>query len=153
MLPLIAAANTLLLTADQVVVEKSKRRMYLIKHGVVYQEYRISLGYSPIGHKGKEGDKRTPEGSYMIDYRNPESSFHLSLHINYPSAMDLQLASNNGVSPGGEIFIHGLPNNTKRHPSQFSGRDWTDGCIAITNQEIKQFWALVKDGTPIEIRP
>jgi len=152
-LPLIAAANTLLPTADQVVVEKSKRRMYLIKHGVVYQEYRISLGNRPIGHKGKEGDKRTPEGRYVIDYRNPESRFHLSLHINYPSEMDLQLASNNGVSPGGEIFIHGLPNNTKHHPSQFRGRDWTDGCIAINNQEIKEFWALVKDGTPIEIRP
>jgi murein L,D-transpeptidase YafK len=152
-LPLITAANTFLPTADQVVVEKSKRKMYLINQGVVYREYPISLGYRPIGHKGKEGDKRTPEGRYVIDYRNPESRFYLSLHINYPSEMDLQSAADNGVSPGGEIFIHGLPNNTKRHPSQFRGRDWTDGCIAITNQEIKQFWSLVKDGTPIEIRP
>lgn len=152
-LPLIAAANTILPIADEVVVEKSKRKMYLIKHGVVYQEYGISLGYRPIGHKGKEGDKRTPEGRYIIDYRNPESRFHLSLHINYPSEIDLQSASDNGVSPGGEIFIHGLPNNTRRHPSQFRGRDWTDGCIAVSNQEIKQFWTLVKDGTPIEIRP
>jgi murein L,D-transpeptidase YafK len=153
MLPLIGAANTLLPFADQVVVEKSKRKMYLIKQGVVYREYPISLGYRPLGHKGEEGDKRTPEGRYVIDYRNPESRFYLSLHINYPSEIDQQSAADNGVSPGGEIFIHGQPNNSKPHPSKFRGRDWTDGCIAITNQEIEQFWALVKDGTPIDIRP
>lgn len=153
LLPFIAAANTILPTADEVVVEKSKRKMYLIKNGSVYREYPISLGYRPIGHKGKEGDKRTPEGRYVIDYRNPESRFYLSLHINYPSEIDLQSASDNNVSPGGEIFIHGQPNNKKTHPSKFRGRDWTDGCIAINNQDIKQFWTLVKDGTPIQIRP
>ena len=152
-LPLLSLANTILPTADEVQVVKSKRKMYLIRHGEVYQEYRISLGYSPIGHKAQEGDKRTPEGRYVIDYRNPQSRFHLSLHINYPSENDLQSASDNGVSPGGEIFIHGLPNGMEHQSIEFKGRDWTDGCIALTNKEIMQFWTLVKDGTPIEIRP
>lgn len=151
--PLITSANTILPTADEVLVVKSKRKMYLIREGEIFQEYRISLGDSPVGHKGKEGDKRTPEGRYIIDYRNPQSRFHLSLHINYPSDTDLQSALDKGVSPGGEIFIHGLPNGMAHQAIEFKGRDWTDGCIAITNTEIMQFWTLVKDGTPIEIKP
>ncbi|WP_372881829.1 murein L,D-transpeptidase family protein [Psychromonas sp.] len=152
-LPLVASANTILPTADEVLVVKSKRKMYLIRQGAIYQEYRISLGDSPVGHKGQEGDKRTPEGRYIIDYRNPESRFHLSLHINYPSELDMQSAADNGVSPGGEIFIHGLPNGMEHKSIEFKGRDWTDGCIAITNKEITEFWTLVKDGTPIVIKP
>lgn len=142
-----------LTTADEVVVVKSTRKMYLLKQGQIFQEYRISLGERPIGHKGAEGDKKTPEGRYIIDYRNPESNFHLSLHINYPSHTDRQSAANNGVNPGGQIFIHGIPNSRSYNPNEFKGRDWTDGCIAMSNQEIAEFWVLVKDGTPIEIKP
>ena len=152
-LPLMSSANIMLPSADEVLVVKSQRKMYLIRHGAIYQEYRISLGDSPVGHKGQEGDEKTPEGRYIIDYRNPQSRFHRSLHIDYPSALDIQSALDNGVSPGGEIFIHGLPNGMEHNVIEFKGRDWTDGCIAITNKEIIQFWALVKDGTPIEITP
>lgn len=150
---MVLLANTALPIADKVLVEKSERKMYLIKAGVKYQEYEISLGDEPIGHKQQEGDERTPEGNYVIDYRNPNSSYHLSLHITYPNTQDKEKAKSMGVSPGGDIFIHGLPNGMGFLPLAFKGRDWTDGCIAITNSEIKQFWELVKNGTPIEIRP
>ena len=104
----------------------------------------------PSGHKHFEGDERTPEGRYLIDYRNPRSAYHLSLHISYPGADDRAYAAAHGRSPGGEIFIHGQPNalTEGREPG-----DWTDGCIAVSNAEIEELWREVPDGTPIEIRP
>ena len=149
----IAPQESVVPTADEVVVVKSTRKMFLLSQGKIFQEYKISLGDRPIGHKGTEGDKKTPEGKYIIDYRNPDSRFHLSLHINYPSETDMQSAKNKGVNPGGQIFIHGLPNGMEYNPNEFMGRDWTDGCIAVSNKEIKELWTLVKDGTPIEIKP
>ncbi len=139
--------------ADSVLVEKSKRKMYLIHDGKPFREYDISLGDSPIGHKQQQGDEKTPEGNYVIDFRNPKSRYHLSLHINYPSQKDKDSAKKRGVSPGGDIFIHGLPNGMGFLELAFMGRDWTDGCIAVTNGQIEEIWNLVKDGTPILINP
>jgi murein L,D-transpeptidase YafK len=141
------------LAIDRVVVEKRARRLSLMHQGKVIRTYRIALGRHPEGHKLQEGDSRTPEGVYVIDARNPQSRFHLSLHISYPNAEDRLRAAERGVSPGGDIFIHGLPNGDGDAARAYSGRDWTDGCIAVTNAEIREIWSLVKDGTPIEIRP
>jgi murein L,D-transpeptidase YafK len=153
LLPAIASSKPTTPFADSVLVEKSKRKMYLLNKGVVYKEYDISLGDSPVGHKQQEGDEKTPEGSYLIDYRNPHSSYHLSLHITYPNERDRENSKKLGVNPGGDIFIHGLPNKMSFFSVAFKGRDWTDGCIAVSNTEIEEIWKLVRNGTPIEIRP
>ena len=137
--------------AESVLVDKSERKLWLISQGRKYREYDISLGDNPLGHKEQEGDERTPEGRYIIDYRNPDSRYHLSLHIDYPRQQDLDNARRKGVSPGGNIFIHGLPNGIRFSADTFRGRDWTDGCIAVNNREIEEIWRLVKDGTPIDI--
>lgn len=139
--------------ADRVVVDKSDRELVLLAGGRVLRRYPVSLGGAPVGHKQREGDERTPEGLYHLDARNPDSAFHLSLHVSYPDAADRRRAAAAGVDPGGMIMIHGLPN-----AFPFVGRlhrlvDWTDGCLAVTNPEIEQIWAVVEDGTPIEIRP
>jgi murein L,D-transpeptidase YafK len=138
--------------AESVLIDKSQRKMWLIASGQRYREYNISLGDNPIGHKEYEGDEKTPEGNYFIDYRNPESSYHLSLHIDYPQKKDEYNAKLKDVDPGGNIFIHGLPNDSTLAHDEYEGRDWTDGCIAVDNLEIEEIWVLVKDGTPIEIR-
>ena len=131
--------------ADFVEVDKSERELRLLRDGEVLKTYRISLGFAPEGDKRQEGDGKTPEGRYRLDYRNPQSRFHLSLHINYPSAADRAEAKARGVSPGGEIFIHGA--------SRRGAGDWTLGCIAVINEEIEEIWSLVPNGTVIEIRP
>jgi murein L,D-transpeptidase YafK len=137
--------------ADFVLVDKSDRTLILQRKGKAIRIYRgIQLGDAPQGHKQFEGDERTPEGRYTIDYRNPRSSYHLSLHISYPNQADTAFAQDHFRSPGGEIFIHGQPN------AMFVGRlpgDWTDGCVALSNAEIEEIWAAVPDGTPIEITP
>lgn len=136
---------------DFVLVDKSDRTLTLFSHGVPLKSYLgLQLGDAPIGPKHFEGDERTPEGRYTIDYRNPRSAYHLSLHISYPSAGDRAYAEARGQSPGGEIFIHGQPNalTQGREPG-----DWTDGCISVSNAEIEDLWRVVADGTPIEIRP
>lgn len=140
--------------ADKVVVYKSERKMELIASGQVIKTYEISLGDNPVGHKEMEGDERTPEGDYVIDYRNPNSSYHLSLHISYPNQEDKKNASKKGVDPGGMIMIHGLPNHFGWAPTFFKGRDWTDGCIAVNNNDhMQEIWNIVGNGTPITILP
>ncbi|MCL9780593.1 L,D-transpeptidase family protein [Vibrio sp. S4M6] len=136
---------------DIVKVDKSKRRMYLIDNDEVVREYRIALGKQPRGHKLYEGDQRTPEGLYQLDFIIEESAFYRSIHINYPNIYDVAKAYRLGVSPGGNIKIHGLKNGDKRPPEYVQSFDWTDGCIAITNQEMDEFLRLVKVGTPIHI--
>ncbi len=138
---------------DRVVVHKAKRLMELHSQGTVVRAYSISLGDMPSGHKRQRGDERTPEGSYLIDYRNRDSGFHRSLHITYPNQQDRANAKRRGVDPGGMIMIHGLPNGYGWAKTLFVGRDWTDGCIAVTNEQIEEIWALVSDGTPITINP
>ena len=146
-----ASAQSALPTADFVLVDKSDRVLTLFADGKPYRNYTgLQLGDAPGGHKQFQGDERTPEGRYVIDYGNPQSSYYLSLHISYPNADDRAFAAAHGRSPGGAIFIHGQPNWLE------SGRlpgDWTDGCIALSNREIEELWDLVPDGTPIEIRP
>ena len=138
---------------DKVYVVKSKRQLYLMSNNRIVKTYTVGLGQQPIGHKQQRGDSRTPEGKYLIDYRNPKSRFHLSLHINYPSHIDRRRAWSQGVSPGGDIFIHGLPNGMEDAGGLFRQSDWTDGCIAVSNEAIQEIWRTVKNGTPIEIVP
>jgi len=141
--------------ADLVVVDKTGRTITLFAGGMaVHTIAGIQLGDAPRGHKRFEGDERTPEGRYVIDYANPDSAYHLSLHISYPNAADRAQAAAQGRSPGGLIFIHGQPNGW---PGASLGArvpgDWTDGCIAVSNAEIELLWDAVPDGTPIEILP
>ncbi len=139
--------------ADQVLVVKSERKMYLIRGGVVFKEYDIMLGLNPLGHKQQKGDNRTPEGHYVLNGRNPQSRYHRSIHISYPSETDRKRARERGVDPGRYIAIHGLPEKSEEEAWHFIERDWTNGCIAVTNPAIEEIWELVPDGTPIEIRP
>ncbi len=137
--------------ADFVEIDKSDREMRLFRKGEIIRRYQISLGFAPKGDKEREGDGKTPEGRYTIDYRNPNSSFHLSLHISYPDAADQRAAAARGDDPGGEIFIHGGPRNIPDF--LWRGRDWTLGCVSVTDDEMTEIWSLVPNGTPIEIRP
>lgn len=139
--------------ADLVVVRKSARRLLVYAQGSVVREYRVALGRNPVGPKERVGDYRTPEGWYVIDQHNPNSSFHLSLHVSYPSADDSTHALASGYQPGGDIMIHGLPNGIGWLGRKRLATDWTDGCIAISDPEIEELYQLVPDGTPILIRP
>ena len=146
-----SAAQQALPTADFVLVDKSDRVLTLYAEGRPFRTITgLQLGDAPEGHKQFEGDERTPEGRYTLDYANPDSSYWLSLHVSYPNAADRAYAEARGRSPGGAIFIHGQPNwlPVGRLPG-----DWTDGCIALSNDEIELLWQVVPDGTPIEIRP
>lgn len=131
----------------QIHVAKAKRRMYLLHQTEVIAAYDIGLGFTPEGHKQQGGDGRTPEGYYWIDRRNPNSAYHLSLGISYPNAVDVAVARAAGRDPGTNIFIHG------RGPKAGPGHDWTAGCIAVTDREMEEIYAMVPDGTPIFITP
>ena len=131
-----------------VVVDKTARKMMLLHHDRVLEQYDIQLGFAPIGHKEIEGDGRTPEGYYKIDRRNPNSKFHLSVGISYPNDYDRMRATELGKSPGGDIFIHG-----QKDPRKVLRNDWTWGCISVRNEEIEDVYAMVRDGTPILINP
>jgi len=133
---------------DRVVVNKGAREMLLLSGDSVVRSYRIALGREPVGHKEREGDGRTPEGRYTIDRRNPNSKYHLALHISYPNAADTARAQALGSDPGGDIMIHGVKPGVA-HPES----DWTQGCIAVTDAEMDEMWPLVADGTPVEIYP
>ncbi|MEY8829366.1 murein L,D-transpeptidase family protein [Sedimentitalea sp. XS_ASV28] len=127
---------------------KAQRLLVLDGADGVLRQYPIGLGFAPEGHKQFEGDGRTPEGSYIIDRRNPESLFHLSIGISYPNEADIAFAAAQGRSPGGDIFIHGGP---RRGIDPVNKRDWTAGCIAVTDRQIEEIYAMVRDGTPIDI--
>jgi murein L,D-transpeptidase YafK len=140
-------------TANRLLVIKSDKTLQLFYNDAHIKTYRVSFGANPNGHKQQEGDERTPEGNYIIDWRNPNSNFHRSLHISYPDSADVAHASASGVSPGGQIMIHGM-----RKGFGFVGKlhrfiNWTDGCIAVTNAEANEIWRAVPNGTPIEIIP
>ena len=132
----------------RIVVQKGARKMTLWHNTDLLKSYDIDLGFAPAGHKQFEGDGKTPEGRYFIDRRNPNSSFHLSLDISYPNEADIEAARAAGKSPGGDIFIHGQPNITGKR-----GPDWTLGCISVKNREIERIYAMVKNGTVIDIYP
>ena len=137
---------------DRIRVDKSERLLVLYKNGKRFKSYGISLGLNPKGHKRFEGDRRTPEGIYLIDRKNPNSAYHLSLHISYPNERDLQAADERGVKAGGQIMIHGMPTGLIKVSSEYE-KDWTDGCIAVSNVAIEEIWRLVDVGTLIEITP
>lgn len=137
---------------DFVKVDKSKRRLYLIENDQVIREFRIALGKNPKGHKIQEGDNRTPEGSYHLDFIIENSDFYRSIHISYPNDTDRETAKMRGVDPGGDIKIHGLKNEFTRPPLFIQSFDWTNGCIALTNEELDEFLSLVEVGTPIHIQ-
>lgn len=137
---------------DQIRVHKGDRHMELLRDGQVVASYRIALGLDPNGPKLREGDFRTPEGSYRLARRNPNSEFFLSIQISYPSDRDIQRARRLGYVPGGQIMIHGLPNRP-RHPPDYYEGDWTDGCIAVSNSDMVEVWLSTGVDTPIEILP
>lgn len=139
--------------ADKVVVIKSKRIMVLMRDSEILKVYRVALGKQPNGHKIKSGDQRTPEGTYTLDSRKLDSKFYRAIHISYPNKQDLLKAKRLGLSPGGSIMIHGLPEKLESIGKAHRLWDWTDGCIAVTNSEIEEIWELVPDGIPIEIKP
>jgi murein L,D-transpeptidase YafK len=147
------AAENYPIKADQVVVVKSQRTLTLLSQGKVLGTYKVALGGTPVGGKEQEGDHKTPEGHYILDRRNPKSRFYKSIHVSYPNWQDKQRASQHGVSPGGDIMIHGLPNGFGWLVATHRNMDWTDGCVAVTDAEMDEIWELVPDGTPIDIRP
>ncbi|MBP6011277.1 MAG: L,D-transpeptidase family protein [Alphaproteobacteria bacterium] len=146
-----AAAKTTAI--DLIVVDKSRRVMTLWAGKLPVKTYRIALGGNPVGHKEQEGDSRTPEGRYVIDGKNPNSTFHLSLRISYPNRKDRAAAAKRGVSPGGWIMIHGTPGYLSTFQNVGVLRDWTAGCIAVANDEIEEIFKQVRIGTPIVIKP
>ena len=141
------------LKADRVVVFKSDRKLLLLRGDRVLRIYRVALGRNATGHKIKEGDSRTPEGYYVLDSRLRQSRFHRAIHISYPDKYDRRWAASLGVPPGGAIMIHGQPNGVSKDYVGHPRTDWTDGCIAVTNREMDEIWAMVEDGTEIRIFP
>jgi murein L,D-transpeptidase YafK len=139
--------------ADRIVVEKAARTMKLMHAGEVLKTYKVSLSTEPVGPKEREGDHKVPEGVYFVDEKVPNSRFHLALHLSYPNAADKARARSLGVKPGGNVEIHGLGREFAWVGSLHRQVDWTDGCIAVTNEEIEEIWPLVAVGTPVEIRP
>lgn len=140
-------------TADSVVLRKGERRLVLYRQGRELASYRVSLGLSPNGHKEREGDFRTPEGRYQLTRRNPDSEYFLSIQVSYPDVRDIEAARRIGVPPGGAIMIHGLPNVPRYPRERYLSTDWTDGCIALSNEDMLEVWLLTRPDTPIEITP
>jgi murein L,D-transpeptidase YafK len=138
---------------DRVVVYKRERKLVLLSQGREIRSYKIALGAEPVGPKTRQGDHRTPEGVFILDSRNPNRHFYKAFHISYPNSRDIAAAQKLGVSAGGDIMLHGLPKEYGWMGKAHTLHDWTDGCIAVTNEEMDEIWKLVRVGTRIEIRP
>lgn len=151
--PIASSVAATLPIADQVLVRKSERRLYLLRHGEVLRSYRVALGLIPDGPKARAGDFRTPEGRYQLTRRNSRSDYFLSIQVSYPNAEDLRRARREHVDPGGSIMVHGLPNTQRHPPDYYAASDWTDGCIAMSNADMVELWLMVQDNTPIDILP
>jgi murein L,D-transpeptidase YafK len=139
--------------ADTVLVIKSEKRLYLMREGEPFASFRVSFGSNPRGHKQEQGDGRTPEGRYILDYKNPGSAYYKSIHISYPNAKDRKEARKRGVDPGGDIMIHGQKNGYGRLSILVQRFNWTNGCIALSDRDMDVVYDAVKPGTPIEIKP
>lgn len=139
--------------ADKVVVEKSSRKLHLLKGGVAFRTFKIALGIRPVGDKEHEGDFKTPEGAYTLDARNPDSEYFLAIHVSYPNRRDRAEARKMGLDPGGAIMIHGQPNEPTRSEAYYRTQDWTNGCIAVSNSDMIDIWLMTSENTAIEIRP
>ena len=142
-----------IVVADSIVIEKAKRTLTLYSDGYMVRTYRVALGKQPAGDKVKRGDGRTPEGLFHVDYKNPQSKYHMALHISYPDAVHARRAAALGVSPGGDIMIHGLPAAYANLGEAQADYDWTEGCVAVTDAEIEEIWRAVPPGSPVEIKP
>ena len=153
MITTVTAAGSDFPVADKVIVEKASRKLHLLKDGVPFRSFDIALGMYPEGDKRIEGDQKTPEGTYMLDARNPDSDFFLSIHVSYPNAIDRREARSEGLDPGGQIMIHGQPNNPTYSEAYYAKEDWTNGCIAVSNSDIIDIWLMTPDNVTIEIRP
>ena len=140
-------------TADMVLVEKSKSRLYLMREGQAFASFHVVFGANPEGHKRQQGDERTPEGQYLLNYKNANSLYYKSIHISYPNEFDRQEARKQGVDPGGDIMIHGQKNGYERLSFLAQRFNWTNGCIALSNKDMDSVWEAVQPGTPIEIKP
>jgi murein L,D-transpeptidase YafK len=151
--PLIAQQPKPAEKADAILILKKDHLLELLRNGKVIRTYKVALGTGGLAPKEREGDGRTPEGHYIIDSRNAASHYHKALHISYPNAEDRKRAAKLGVSPGGAVMIHGLPNGMEQIGAAHRLYDWTLGCVAVTDEEIDEIWNLVPDGTPVEIRP
>jgi murein L,D-transpeptidase YafK len=151
--PMAPSLSATVPVADQVLVRKSERRLYLLRHGEVLRSYRVALGLLPDGPKERAGDFRTPEGRYQLTRRNSRSDYFLSIQVSYPNAEDLRRARREHVNPGGSIMVHGLPNYQRHPPDYYAAADWTDGCIAMSNSDMVELWLMVQDNTPIDILP
>ena len=147
------AFSTPLPVADEVVVRKSERRLYLLHRGEVIRSYRVALGLMPQGPKERAGDFRTPEGHYQLTRRNTHSDYFLSIQVSYPNADDMRRAHTHHMDPGGSIMIHGLPNNLRHPPDYYASADWTDGCIALSNSDMVEVWLMTQDNVRVEILP
>ena len=141
------------ITADRVLVEKASRRLTLLRKGTALKTYRVALGRASVGPKEQEGDQRTPEGHYLIDFHKEDSDFHRALHVSYPEQRDVDQAVAHGIPAGCDIMIHGIRNGLGWIGAFHRRTDWTAGCIAVTDFEIEEIWRAVPDGTPIEIQP
>jgi len=141
------------LHADRVVVLKNARTLQLVSQGKVIKSYKVALGGNPVGPKTRQGDHKTPEGVYVLNFRNAHSQYYKSIHISYPNEHDRTEARKIRVSPGGDVFVHGLPNGYRAVGAAHRLKDWTDGCVAVTDEEIDEIWGMVSDGTRIEIKP
>ena len=148
-----AGSATVAEVADQVIVEKSQRKLYLLQGEKVMRAYDIALGLAPEGDKVQEGDFRTPEGSYRLTNRRIDSDFFMAIQISYPDSRDVARARRLGVPPGSHIMIHGQPQNPRKSLSYYKKFDWTDGCIAVSNAAMVEIWQLTTPGTPITINP
>ena len=140
-------------TADKVLVEKGERQLHLMKNGIPFRTFDIALGLVPEGAKEQEGDQKTPEGIYMLDARNPNSEYFLSIHISYPSDQDRAESRAKGIDPGGQIMIHGQPNAPTFSQAYYAREDWTNGCIAVSNSDMIDIWLMTPNRVPIEIVP
>lgn len=139
--------------ADKILVEKGKRKLHLLLNGEAIKTYDIALGVVPVGDKVREGDQKTPEGVYRMDKRNPDSDYFLSIHISYPNRQERQEAKRSGVNPGGQIMIHGQPNEPNYSAAYYRKEDWTNGCIAVSNSDMIDIWLMTPNNVPIEILP
>jgi murein L,D-transpeptidase YafK len=148
-----AAAAVRAETADFVLVRKSAAKLYLIRHGQAFAEFHVALGPNPTGTKQHQGDGRTPEGRYILDARNVHSAYYKSLHVSYPNAHDREQARRARLAAGGDIMIHGQPNGWEKYAAVTQLKNWTLGCIALTNEEMDVVWSSVPLGTPIQIDP
>ncbi|HET6420393.1 MAG TPA: L,D-transpeptidase family protein [Geobacteraceae bacterium] len=151
--PVPAPAPIPVMVADTILIEKKARRLTLFRDGKPIRKFKVSLGFEPEGKKNMEGDGKTPEGCYIIDYRNENSKFYRALHISYPNKEDRRQAAELGVSPGSDIMIHGLKNGFGWIGKRHLIRDWTQGCVAVSNREMDEIWRLVPIGAKVQIVP